>query len=423
MQFTRPGCTTNGMRTIYVYLSKQILATMGMTVAVFAFVLLLGNIMKEILALLVNGQASFLLVGKAFLLLVPFVLVFALPMGMLTATLLLFGRLSADQELTAMRAGGVSLISLSAPILILSMLMSTLCAWINLDVAPYCRNTYKQLIREVGVGQLTDLLQPGVPLREIPGHMIHIKDRQTIDGTIFLKDIHYIQFEKGAAVLEILAPGGMLEANETSNQIFLTITNCSVWGRSGSMVGPGMDAGTAGQDPEDQTWVWSSADEFPVGPFTISRNSDALRKPKVKHMSFRQLQEELKERRKLAEDLRALPSFNAEHLRNELESNVQKPFDPITPIKVHMHRQIAFSYASFAFTLIGIPLGIRAHRRETSIGIAIALILVAIYYGFVVLANALESHGEWAPHLIMWLPNFLFQGIGAVLMWKANKGL
>ncbi|HCZ02335.1 MAG TPA: hypothetical protein DHV39_02825, partial [Verrucomicrobiales bacterium] len=166
------------MRTIYVYLTKQTVATMVMTVAVFAFVLLLGNIMKEILTLLVNGQASLWLVLKAFLLLVPFVLVFALPMGMLTATLLLFGRLSADQELTAMRAGGISLISLSTPVLIISMLMSALCAWINMEIAPYCRSTYKQLIREVKVGELTDLLQPNVPMTDIPGQFIHIKGKR-----------------------------------------------------------------------------------------------------------------------------------------------------------------------------------------------------------------------------------------------------
>lgn len=408
------------MRTLYVYLTKQILATTVMTVAVFAFVLLLGNIMKEILALLVNGQASFLLVGKAFLLLVPFVLVFALPMGLLTATLLLFGRLSADQELTAMRSGGISLFALCAPVLVISMLMSMLCAWINLDIAPYCRSTYKQLIRSVDVGKLTDLLQPNAPLTDIPDQIIMIEDRKDIGEFIYLKGVHYIEYKQDIAVKDILADGGILEANESNNQIFLTLTNCVIFQRDfdeNQQVDPTLS------ELDQSKMALTSLQEFSPDPFTIDRDSNAFRKPKLHHMSFRQLQQEMKERQELADDLRALPSFNVENMRNELAASVRKPFDPITPVKVQMHRQIAFSYACFAFTLIGIPLGIRAHRRETSIGIAIALMLVAVYYGFVVLANALEDRGEWAPHLIMWLPNFLFQAVGCVLFWRANKGM
>lgn len=393
---------------------------MVMTVAVFAFVLLLGNIMKEIMTLLVNGQASFWLVLKAFLLLIPFVLVFALPMGMLTATLLLFGRLSADQELTAMRAGGISLISLSTPVLIISMLMSALCAWINMEIAPYCRSTYKQLIREVNVGELTDLLQPNVPMTDIPGQFIHIKGKKKVGNISYLKDIRYIKYIDGVYEHEIFAPGGTLQANEETSQLFLTMTNCTI-------LLP--ETSNADKNPLDEVerdsigYTVGLLPDFAPDPFTIERDSAIFRKPKLHHMSFKQLQQELIERTKLAEDIKALPSFKIETLRAELDENFKKPFDPITPVKVQMHRQIAFSYACFAFTLIGIPLGIRAHRRETSIGIAIALMLVAVYYGFVVLANALETHGEWAPHLIMWFPNFLFQSIGCVLMWRANKGM
>src|SRR5262245_27400769 len=98
------------MPTIHRYVLRQLLATLGMCLLVFTFLLLLGNALKEILDLLATQNANGAIIIEALGLLLLFVVAFSLPISLLTSVLLVFGRLSADQELTALKAGGIRLI-------------------------------------------------------------------------------------------------------------------------------------------------------------------------------------------------------------------------------------------------------------------------------------------------------------------------
>ncbi|MEQ2010019.1 MAG: LptF/LptG family permease, partial [Limisphaerales bacterium] len=111
--------------------------------------------------------------------LLPYGLVYALPIGLLTATLLVFGRLSADQELTAVRAGGVSLLALVTPVLWIGVVASGVATFASLELAPRCRVASKELIYELGLARPTALLVEQRYITEFPGWTIYIGRRKS----------------------------------------------------------------------------------------------------------------------------------------------------------------------------------------------------------------------------------------------------
>ena len=378
------------MRTLHLYLTRQVLGALFLTVAVFAFVLLLGNALREILALMINRQATFGGVVKAVALLLPYVLVFALPMGLLTATLLVFGRLSADQELTAARAGGVSLIALITPVLLLSVGLAALSAWVNLSLAPRARVTYKELLFDLGMARPAAFLVENRFITDYPGWTIYIHKRR---GDV-LEDVILYQDEGGERVRRTHGKRAKISVDESARKLSFQLSEADIFMRAprGS-TSPPVDP--LRRDAADLDWMTFSVGEIHVDvPFKEVLPLD--RKPGLANMTFVQLLAELREQRSRGVDT--------------------------TPVQVQLHRQASFSFACIAFTLVGIPLGIRAHRRETSLGIAFALVLVLAYYSFFILGVALETRPALHPHLILWVPNFLFQGIGAWLLWRANRG-
>ena len=381
------------MKTLHKYLTLQVLASLLLTVAVFTFVLLLGNVLREILLLLINGQARIGTALEAVGLLIPFVGVYALPMGLLTATLLVFGRFSADQELTAARASGVSLLSLVAPVLLLSLLCCGVSAWFNMDLGPRSRVAYVNLISRARADLLTIQLPPGQPIYDFPGYILVVGENR--GG--HLEDVWISKIEDETnLVMSLHAPRGRLEMNLTNKEIYLHLFEARGLSEHGRII---------------------SAPEI-LSPNLYPTNTAVVRyEPKISDMTFWQLQARARNLERL--DVPADLGTSSEELREQFHE-VEKL---IEQTRAEMNRQIAFSFAGFGFALVGIPLGIRMHRRETNIGIAIALALVLVYYSFVILGETLATRPEFAPHLIFWLPNFIFQAVGVVLLWRANRGI
>jgi lipopolysaccharide export system permease protein len=370
-------------------------------VAVFTFVLLIGNVLHDVLPLLITGQAHVNTVFESVGLMIPFVWVFALPMGLLTAMLLVFGRFSADQELTAARASGISLLSLITPVLLLSLLCCGLSAWINLELGPQCRVIGQKLLERVRGDLLMKAQLPeGQFIRDFPGYIFYAEKNR--NGN--LQDVMIFVLENETNVTTtVRAPRGRMDVDPVGKQLVLHLYDAR--------------SVTVGE----HVAISSSPDSvFNFSIFTIP--ASYYNKPSINDMTFWQLREEMAD---LDSKLGLPPPAATNTIERlvQLKEARQQRKDLTEPIRVEMNRQIAFSFACFGFTLVGIPLGIRVHRRETNIGVALALALVLVYYAFVLTAKSLAARPEFAPHLIVWLPNFVFQSVGAVLLWRANKGI
>lgn len=386
------------MKTLHLYLTRQILGSLVLTVLVFTFVLLIGNVLKDILPMVMNGQVAFSSVATAIGLLIPFAWVFALPMGMLTATLLVFGRFSADQELTALRASGISLLALINPIVLLSIVLCGISAVVNLEVGPRCRVAFTTMRFNFGAQLSAAFLPEGRFITDHPGVVLYIG--QNRDGN--LKDVMVLMFDNQTNLERtVTAQRGKLLVHSAERQIEVTLFEAKTIEANG-------DTGLA--------------EEFPI-TMDLQPPQKAALKPKIDDMTFRQLWAELRElenRMRLPVKLKNLAPEQLKERRSQIQEQRK---DLVTPILFQIHRQVAFSFACFGFTLLGIPLGIRVQRRETNVGIAIALLLVAVYYSFILVGQALQHRHEYLPYLIVWIPNFLFQATGAVLLWRANRGV
>jgi lipopolysaccharide export system permease protein len=261
-----------------------------------------------------------------------------------------------------------------------------------MDLGPRSRVEYKNLILRARADLMTVQLPVGQPIYDFPGYIFLVGENRGGD----LKDVTVEWLKYNTT---IYAPQGQYAVDTTNNVLALTLFNAV-----SSMVTSNGNA------------MLSSYGTLQItNALNISTNQTG--KPKISDMTFWQLQDNARNLEQF--DLPTAAGASSGELRAQFRAIERM----IGQTRAEMHRQIAFSFACFSFALVGIPLGIRMHRRETNIGIAIALALVLVYYSFVILGESLAARPELAPYLIFWLPNFIFQAVGAVLLWRANKGI
>jgi lipopolysaccharide export LptBFGC system permease protein LptF len=112
--------------------------------------------------------------------------------------------------------------------------------------------------------------------------------------------------------------------------------------------------------------------------------------------------------------LRAGGGADPDLLRRTTRDDISK----LAAIRTEFNKRFSFSLACVTFALMGIPLGITAHRQETSIGFGISLGVAFSYFLIIIVVNTMRSNAHLHPELLIWTPNVIFLLLGGFLFFR-----
>jgi lipopolysaccharide export system permease protein len=378
------------MNLLHRHIFANVLLTCAAAVGMFAFVLMIGNAIKDLLGYVLAGQLAPETFVRLVALSIPVLVSYALPMGMLTGILLVLGRMSSEREITALRASGLSVAWLSAPIIFLALAGVTLAAVINFEFMPKAKVAYEAGLADAVRQNPLSFIVPKTFIRDFPDRIIYVGEKNGEK----LKDIWIWELDKQKRVVRSgRAVSGQIAFDEVNNNLVLTLN---------SLQAEVHDA----KDPEDTAKVHSGgASDQATFDLPLSKlTGRQIVNVKTRWLTFEQL---LAEWRRLGRPDPAVPTAERELKRMRVQ------------ITIHEKFSMAFSVLSFA--LIAVPLGIKVSRKETSANLGIGLALAMGYYFCTIVVGWLDSHPALRPDLLMWLPNIGFQGLGLWMFYKIDR--
>lgn len=367
------------MKILDRYLGQTVFVTMLIGITVLSLVLVLGNIFKELLDLLINHDVPLDTVFAFMAFVLPFSLTFTIPWGFLTALLLVFGRISADNELIALKSSGVSIQRLCAPVFVLAGVLTAICIWINTEVAPRAEQRMTQAIFEIATSNPISLFSADSVVDQFPDRRVYVGGK---DGDK-LKDLIVFEMDDDYVPIKVVfAREGELIPDPENSRLLLKLFDARFEQRDGG-------------DPRDlrkiQHGIVMDEGIFPISLAALYEQNERGRR--LSSYTFGELIDLL---------------YNG---AGERELSAQ----------VELSKRISTSLACIAFALVAIPLGVTAHRKETSVGFAISLAVAFTYFFFIILADTFRDNAKALPVLLIWMPNIIFITLGSVLFYRLTK--
>ncbi|NQU39355.1 MAG: YjgP/YjgQ family permease [Lentisphaerae bacterium] len=364
-----------GSRILDRYVAADFLLTFVVAMVFVTFASSIGAVFK--LADLIARGMPWQPIVTIFVAHLPTSIVLAIPLGGLVSCLLIFGRLSDDGEIMAMQTLGLNMTIIIRSTLLLVCGLVAISLYVNHEIEPLAhlaRRTEQAKLRSVSP---LDMIEEGRPSRDIPGLTIYIGHRK---GDL-ISDVRIYDARDPSLVRAIHARRGRVYETGASSGLAMKLMEVRVDPFSRDLPRPVF------------------LDEWSLDIAQLGQPGEYI--PDHEDLPSRALWRSLQQ---LDKDY---PELDARDLA------LQRSF-----LLFEISRRSAMAFSSLALVLIGIPLGIRSHRKSTGVGIALSLVIFLVFYLMTLMAQSLVQVPAAHPELIIWIPVILFMALGITLIRK-----
>ncbi|MDP6852736.1 MAG: LptF/LptG family permease [Candidatus Marinimicrobia bacterium] len=445
------------MKLLNRYLIREHFSPFLMALLVLLFVLLANFLLRKMDRFLGKGLEFSLIIEFVFLNL-AWILALAVPMAVLVATLMAFGRLSADNEIAAMRSVSVSYVKLMIPVLLFGSAIAGFMMYFNNQILPEMNHKARMLSSDISRKRPDLEFDVGYFIDSIPDYNFLLGSR---DGEVFY-DITIFSNPERNKHQTITAHSGTISA--VNDGVILHLENGIIHEYFGN------------EKNEYQQIVFDKYQVMiPVDNLVLNRRDSSIRgdremtygmlqdkitsyKEKIVNTHNRiqgRLENEAKKLKiesridsstvltlastidriqqyeiELEDSLKLIEGGSIERVKRRLKNmkrGVESDFSLITSFSnsinkylVELHKKFSIPFASVVFILIGAPLGMMVRKGGFAVSMAFSLSFFVIYWAFLIGGEEFADRGFLSPALSMWLPNIVLGVLGLYMCYRQS---
>jgi lipopolysaccharide export system permease protein len=358
-----------GIKIIDRYIISQVLSYFLGMVALLT-ILLIVETMFELMEMLINKKVPIISVIELLIYRLPAFLAVTFPVALLGSSELAIAQMSTNNEIAAMRTGGISFRRIMKPFLITGILISILSFATNDYIVPEANHISQNIIREIVLKKGPPNIQRNVFFRDAENRYFYIN--RLDEENMIMREIMIYEMTRERFPRVITASEGRWVVD---------------------------------------TWLLKNGTIY-------NYNSEG----KITYeMIFQDMEIEVKEDlQDFFKNQRTPQEMSSKELKQQIQILKDAGVDTKN-FEVDYHVKYSFPFSGLIFALIGVPLGIQMKRSTKATGIIISIALVFLYYVAYSLCRSLGRGGMIDPFTSSWIPNVIFLGLGIFLVFRAEK--